>query len=31
VLIARHRDTHRVALGNDDETTEDAGLAPAVA
>jgi hypothetical protein len=31
VLTARHRDTHRVALGNDDETTEDAGLAPAVA
>jgi hypothetical protein len=29
VLTARHRDTHRVALGT--ETTEDAGLAPAAA
>jgi hypothetical protein len=30
VLTARHRDTHRVALGTE-TTTEDAGLAPAAA
>ena len=30
VLTARHRDTHRVALGTE-STTEDAGLAPAAA
>jgi hypothetical protein len=29
VLIARHRDTHRVAIGN--EASEDADLAPAAA
>jgi hypothetical protein len=31
VLTARHRDTHRVALGSEDTSSEDAGLAPAAA